>query len=49
MAEQLADDFDFKEKPEELNGELETLNAEMRVLGERIAEKVTKLLEGEER
>jgi len=41
------DDFDFKERLEELNEELETLNAEARELEERIAENVTKLLEGE--
>jgi type I restriction enzyme M protein len=41
------DDFDFKEWLEEQNEELETLNAEARELGERIAENVEKLLEGE--
>jgi len=41
------DDFDFKERLEELNEELETLNAEARELEERIAENVAKLLEGE--
>lgn len=41
------DDFDFKERLEEQNEELETLNAEARDLEERIAENVVKLLEGE--
>lgn len=38
------DDFDFKERLEELNEELETLNAEARELEARIAENVTRLL-----
>lgn len=41
------DDFDFKERLEEQNEELETLNAEARELEERIADNVAKLLEGE--
>ena len=41
------DDFDFKERLEEQNEELETLNAEARELEERIAENVAKLLEAE--
>ncbi len=41
------DDFDFKERLEELNEELETLNIEARELEERIAENVVKLLEVE--
>ncbi|MGI5837640.1 MAG: type I restriction-modification system subunit M [Chloroflexota bacterium] len=41
------EDFDFKERLEELNEELETLNAEARELEERIAENVAALLEGE--
>jgi type I restriction enzyme M protein len=41
------DDFDFKERLEELNEELEKLNVEARELEERIAENVVKLLEGE--
>jgi type I restriction enzyme M protein len=45
VAEGKADDFDFKERLEELNEELETLNAEARELEERIAENVTQLLE----
>ena len=44
VAESAADDFDFKEKLEELNEELETLNSEARELEERIAENMTKLL-----
>jgi type I restriction enzyme M protein len=40
------DDFDFTERLEELNEELETLNVEARELEERIAEHVVKLLEG---
>ncbi len=45
VAEREADDFDFKERLEELNEELETLNAEVRELEGRIAENVEKLLE----
>ena len=41
------EDFDFKEKLEEMNEELEILNAEARELEDRIAENVVKLLEGE--
>jgi len=41
------EDFDFKERLEEQNEELETLNAESRELEERIAENVVKLLEGQ--
>jgi len=41
------EDFDFKERLQELNEELEILNAEARELEERIAENVVKLLEGE--
>jgi type I restriction enzyme M protein len=40
------EDFDFKERLQELNEELETLNAEARELEERIAENVATLLEG---
>jgi len=40
------EDFDFKERLEEQNEELETLNAQARELEERIAENVAKLLEG---
>jgi type I restriction enzyme M protein len=45
VAERAADDFEFAERLEELNEELETLNAEARELEERIAENVTVLLE----
>jgi type I restriction enzyme M protein len=45
VAEGAADDFDFKERLQELNEELETLNVEARGLEERIAENLAKLLE----
>ncbi|MBU4454064.1 MAG: SAM-dependent methyltransferase, partial [Euryarchaeota archaeon] len=45
VAEREADDFDFKERLEELNEELEVLNVEARELEGRIAENVEKLLE----
>jgi type I restriction enzyme M protein len=45
VAEREADDFDFRERLEELNEELETLNVEARELEGRIAENVDKLLE----
>ncbi|MGI9059469.1 MAG: type I restriction-modification system subunit M [Ktedonobacteraceae bacterium] len=45
VAERAIDDFDFKEKLEELNEELEVLNVEARQLEERISENVAKLLE----
>jgi type I restriction enzyme M protein len=44
VAERAADDFEFAERLEELNEELETLNAEARELEERIAENVGALL-----
>jgi type I restriction enzyme M protein len=44
VAERAADDFEFAERLEELNEELETLNAEARELEERIAENVASLL-----
>ena len=47
VAARKEEDFDFKERLEELNEELETLNAEARELEERIAENVGKLLEAE--
>ncbi|MBN2107593.1 MAG: N-6 DNA methylase [Deltaproteobacteria bacterium] len=47
VAEREEEDFDFKERLEELNEELETLNAEARNQEERIADNVVKLLEGE--
>ena len=46
VAARAQDDFDFKERLEEQNEELEILNAEARELEERIAENVAKLLEG---
>ncbi|MEH1798680.1 MAG: hypothetical protein V7L13_05815 [Nostoc sp.] len=46
VAERVVEDFDFAEKLEELNEELEILNAEARELEERIAENVVLLLEG---
>jgi type I restriction enzyme M protein len=48
VAEREEDDFDFSERLEELNEELEVLNVEARGLEERIAENVEKLLEGGE-
>jgi len=47
VADREDDDFDFRERLEGLNEELELLNAEARELEERIAENVGKLLEGE--
>lgn len=47
VAEREADDFDFKERLEELNEELETLNVEARELEGRIAQNVEKLLEAD--
>jgi type I restriction enzyme M protein len=44
VAEGEADDFDFKERLEELNEELEALNGEARELEERIGENVSSLL-----
>ena len=46
VADREADDFDFKERLEQLNEELEMLNVEARELEERIGENVLKLLEG---
>ena len=45
VAERAVDDFDFKVKLEEVNEELEVLNAEARELEERISENVAMLLE----
>ncbi|HUY14966.1 MAG TPA: class I SAM-dependent DNA methyltransferase [Terriglobia bacterium] len=45
VTDRAPDDFDFKERLEELNEELETLNAEARELEDRIAENVAQLLE----
>ena len=39
------EDFDFAERLEEFNEELEVLNVEARELEERIAENIVKLLE----
>lgn len=47
VAEREKDDFDFMERLEELNEELEVLNSEARELEDRIAENVGKLLEGD--
>lgn len=44
VAERAADDFDFYERLEELNEELEVLNSEARALESRIATNVGKLL-----
>jgi type I restriction enzyme M protein len=44
VAEGKADDFDFKERLQELNEELEVLNVETRELEERISENIGKLL-----
>jgi len=44
ITEKAADDFDFYEKLEELNGELEVLNSEAMELEEKITENVSKLL-----
>ena len=46
VAEKVVEDFDFAERLEELNEELELLNGEARELEARIAENVVKLLEG---
>jgi type I restriction enzyme M protein len=45
VAERAPDDFEFAVRLEELNEELETLNAEARELEEQIAENVTAILE----
>ena len=47
VAERAADDFEFAVRLEELNEELETLNAEARELEERIAENVAATSGGE--
>ncbi len=46
VADRKEDDFDFFDRLEALNEELEALNAEARELEERISENVAKLLEG---
>ena len=45
VTEKEEDDFDFKERLEELNEELEVLNVEARELEAQITENVIKLLE----
>jgi type I restriction enzyme M protein len=45
MAERAADDFEFVDRLEELNEELESLNREARELEERIAHNVAEILE----
>jgi type I restriction enzyme M protein len=47
VADRAADDFEFAERLEELNEELETLNIEVRELEERISENVSQLLSQE--
>ncbi|MBI2578346.1 MAG: N-6 DNA methylase [Candidatus Aenigmarchaeota archaeon] len=47
VTEQKEDDYDFKEKLEEMNEELEELNEEAHKLEEQISENVNKLLENE--
>lgn len=49
VAERKEDDFDFRERLEELNEELERLNSEARVLEERIGENIVLLLDGKEK
>jgi type I restriction enzyme M protein len=44
VTEKAADDFDFAEKLEELNEELEVLNSETRELEDRIAANVAEIL-----
>jgi type I restriction enzyme M protein len=46
VADGKPDDFDFKERLEDLNEDLEKLNTEAHGLEERISSHVTKLLEG---
>ena len=46
VADRKEDDFDFSERLQELNEELEVLNFEAAELQERIGENVAKLLEG---
>jgi type I restriction enzyme M protein len=45
VADRVADNFDFKERLEELNEELERLNGEARELEAKIAENVSAILE----
>jgi len=44
VAEGEAEDVDFKERLQELNEELETLNAEARLLEERIIENLATII-----
>ena len=44
VAEGDKEDFDYKERLEELNEELETLNAEARELENRIAENIGRII-----
>jgi type I restriction enzyme M protein len=46
VAERAADEFDFAERLEEMNEELERPNAWARGLEERVAENIVKLIEG---
>ena len=46
VADRAPEDFDFAERLEEMNEELEQLNSEATVLEEQIAENVARLLEG---
>jgi type I restriction enzyme M protein len=46
VAERAADDFDFAERLQELNEELERLNAEAREIEEKISENILKLING---
>lgn len=45
VAEEEQDEFDFKERLEELNEELEMLNAEAKELEDQISKNVAKILE----
>ncbi len=45
VADRAPDDFDFYERLEELNEELEVLNNEARELEDRIADNVSKIME----
>jgi len=47
IAERAADNFDFLERLEELNEELEVLNAEAREFEERISYNLSSLIEGQ--
>jgi type I restriction enzyme M protein len=49
VAEQEAEEFDFKERLEELNEELEALNSEASELQDRIGENVSLLLQGNDK